>query len=112
MADTIVELRPSIRMQGDGTNEAPIVLQHPAQFGEEPPIVLNVLDDIKGTDEIECPITECQGAGFACCGDPAAPIELLDRECADIDEMCAGDRQSGAQPRPDFQSRRRTWQQL
>jgi hypothetical protein len=52
MADPIVELRPSIRVQGHRENQDAVVFEHTAHFAEDPSVILNVLDDIKGTDKV------------------------------------------------------------
>src|SRR3984957_7231398 len=107
MADPVVELGPQIGVDRHGKDQDTPVLEHAPHVSEDPLVILDVLDDIKGTDEVEFLIAEWQRADLAWHGEAAARIQALDHRWADVDEMRAGDRQPGPQARADIQAR---WQ--
>src|SRR5450432_1023035 len=110
MADPVVEFRPEIGTNRYGKNQNTAVFEHTAHLAEGPPVILHVLNDVKGTNEIEGLIVEWQFADFPRDGQSAVRLQPLDHRRADVDKMRAGNRQPGPQTRADFQTRPHRWQ--
>ena len=52
-------------MQGYREDDRRIVLRDPAELAEGLPIVLHVLKDVEGADQVEAAVGEWQGGNFA-----------------------------------------------
>src|SRR5579864_2894017 len=106
MSDPIIEFCPSIPMQGNGEDQKAVVFEHTTHFAEGPSVILGVFNDIERTYQIEFTIAEWHRADFSWHGDSASGVQSLDRLCADVDEIGAGNRQPGTKARSDLKSRR------
>ena len=60
-----VEGTPARRMQGHREDDRRIVLRDPAELAEGLPIVLDVLDDVEGADQVKAAVGERQGGDLA-----------------------------------------------
>ena len=86
-------------------------LRDPTELAKDLPVVLDVLDDVEGADQVEAAIGERQRGDLAERRETAARLQAGERRSADVDEVRARDREPRTQPRSDLESRRRRGRQ-
>ena len=80
-----IEGAPARRMQGHREDDRRVVSRDPAELAEDLPIVLDVLDDVEGTDQVEGAIGEWQAGDLAPRSETAAGLQVGEGRSSDVD---------------------------
>ena len=94
-------------IQGHREDECRTVPRDPLELAEGLAVVLDVLDDVEGTYQVEAAIGEWQGGDLGERRETRAGPETREGRLADVDEVRARDGKPRMQTRADLEPRRR-----